>query len=672
MVTVREHFEQSFEHTLRVEKALTATGPMGNVELQVHTHVDFAGRGLFASVFIPSASQDVVTEIIRQLVLNPDVLLPLRGVTNIRLPRLTPDIDGATVQVKNNEGTHRFTFQAHSGSAVSSDDLVFGRSLYFYSESDISKDHWTHLTALARERDLTISLRGPDYATTHELVGASFQKLAARWPTWAPLRDTLQKAGLAPISARELPTSWVVFTKPSELLGQHFEVTAEVLVLCAPSNTIDESDISRVEDIFREKLRVDRGFALVIASDADAETRLAPVLPDDRRYLFLRADAFQNAADPQGLLHALLRDGLGRRRLFDFRLPAGEWQFFGREKELEALERDVLTGQSVGVFGLRKVGKTSLVRRLADKLRRDQAGARRVIPVEVDLQTTSFLRRDLDGVAENIGRALDRALIQAQIQVPGSPSHPLERLRAAVEHMEQTLQARLLLILDEYEVLLAGRIPVLDGIELLTWLRGLAQERPRSFSFVLVGRNQRLLAPARIEGADNPMYRFLRSVPLAGLLPDDCRRMVEKLGGCMGLRFEAAALGVFVDETGGHPALARTLGDFVDANVPTAERNPFTVDAGLVQRILPRFARAVDEDMRELVNAADDFDPRAHDYLAHLAHGALWIGGSPEARLEDALVGYGILHPETHAFRIGRLLAWLRENYGSPAKVAHG
>jgi hypothetical protein len=276
-------------------------------------------------------------------------------------------------------------------------------------------------------------------------------------------------------------------------------------------------------------------------------------------------------------------------------------------------------------------------------------------------------------VAELIGEALEREVRRAGIALPASPPHPLERLRVAVEHVARAHRARVLLILDEYEVLLGVRlVPRSDGLELLTWLRGLAQEHREGFGLILVGRNPKLIAPARIDGADNPMYRFLRGVPITGLEPDDCRRMIQKLGGNMGLRFEPEALDPFVEETGGHPRLARLLGDLVDVSVPTAERNPFTVDAAHVKRILPRFARKVDEDMRELVAAATDIDPRAEEYLAHLAHGVPWIGGTVEGRIDDALVDYGILHPDTHGFRIGRLLAWLRENYASPAKVAHG
>jgi hypothetical protein len=395
-------------------------------------------------------------------------------------------------------------------------------------------------------------------------------------------------------------------------------------------------------------------------------------VPENRKYLFVSNETFRTADDPQAFLRVLLRDALGQRRLFDLRPPAAGPQFFGRGQEMEALERDVLNGHSLGVFGLRKVGKTSLLRRIAEKFREATPDTKRVIPVEVDLLATPFSRRHRAGVVQLIGRELDRELGRAQIQVPESSTDSLDRLVEAVEHVQRALDARVLLILDEYESLLGSRIPQRDGVDLLTWLRGVAQGHAGGFSLVLAGRNQRLLAPARLDGTDNPMYRFLRNVCLVGLTPEDCRSMVRKIGGRMALRFASDALDIIVQETGGHPALVRTLGDLVDTHVPISTRNPAVVDAAIIKCVLPRFSREVDEDMRELVNASNDFDARAGDYLVHLAHGVPWVGGPSEVRIHDALVGYGILHRDTHEFRIGRLATWLRENHASPAKAAHG
>lgn len=148
--------------------------------------------------------------------------------------------------------------------------------------------------------------------------------------------------------------------------------------------------------------------------------------------------------------------------------------------------------------------------------------------------------------------------------------------------------------------------------------------------------------------------------------------MVRKLGLRMALRFDHPALERIAQETGGHAALARTFGDIIDQSIPAEERNPAPVSLKDVEKVWRKFALKVDEDMRELVNAALDFDPRAEEFLQHLAYGLPWGGGSVEDRLRDALEGYGILSDDGN-FRIACFGTWLRENYAHPGRaVAHG
>jgi hypothetical protein len=515
-------------------------------------------------------------------------------------------------------------------------------------------------------------------ARHQEIVASQLDELIRQWPAWTWLAPKLEKAGLTPTSVRELATaarrsSWVILTSPSEALVRHFELAPEVVVLCSPWDQIQANDVGRIEDdVFRTEIRVDPGFALVVTHDPDAEKRLGPVIPEHRRYLFIRDVTLENASNAQSFLVGQLREGLGRRRLFDFRQPAAGPQFFGRERELEALERDVLAGHCLGVYGLRKVGKTSLLGQMARKLRAHRPADAPVLPVEVDLQKLPYTQRTAQGVFDMIARALRAEQAGSGIPVARPGLDPQETLLAAVETTERTPGARVVLILDEYEVLVGGRLPVAEGLDVLEWLRGVAQSHPTAFSLVLAGRDARLLAPARIGGRDNPMYRFLRSMPLTGLSTAECRGMVRKIGARMALKFAPEALQLVADETGGHPGLARTLGDLVDQTVDPSTRNPAPVSASDMRRLFPKFAREVDEDMRELVNAAVDFDPGAEDYLQHLAHGLPWNCGAVEARLQDALVGYGVLEPGGQTFRIGCFGTWLRENLQYPARSAHG
>jgi uncharacterized protein len=57
--------------------------------------------------------------------------------------------------------------------------------------------------------------------------------------------------------------------------------------------------------------------------------------------------------------------------------------FTDRADELRELTADVLNGQDVVIFAPRRYGKSSLVRRAAEELRR-----KRVLVAEVDLMTT--------------------------------------------------------------------------------------------------------------------------------------------------------------------------------------------------------------------------------------------------------------------------------------------
>ncbi len=511
-----------------------------------------------------------------------------------------------------------------------------------------------------------------------ESVSTNFRKFVNQWPSWRWLPQKLQAAGLEPTKAIELRTndprrSWIILAKPNDALVNHFDLAPEVLVLCSPWDDMQANDVGCAEDKFREEIRLDPGFALVVTGDVDAGRRLGRIVPENRRYIFISHQKLENALDPQAMLRAELRDALGQRKLFDMRGPADGRQFFGREKELEALERDVQLGLCLGIFGLRKVGKTSLLRRVAEKFR----STGQVIPIVADLQTLHFKKRDLAGLGAFLGAAFDRELESSRrMSVDGLPAEGFDRFEQAIARAQRDGDARVLLILDEYEVLLDGRIPVVDGLEFLTWLRGLAQSHAKNFSFILAGRNARFMMPARIDGRDNPMYRFLKTVRIAGLSPTECRTMVRKIGRRMALNFSTDALDILVEQTGGHPALTRTLGDLVDQAIPLAHRDPEAaqVDAILMKQILPRFSRnpGVIEDMQELISASNDVDKHAGAYLVHLAHTVPTSASPVEASIHDALVEYGILAEDPTTFRIGHLATWLRENYSNPLQAANG
>ena len=100
------------------------------------------------------------------------------------------------------------------------------------------------------------------------------------------------------------------------------------------------------------------------------------ILSDNQAAVIPLDDAFfQNRDDPVQSLQGILARYLGRRDLYDSTQPVSGRRFFGRERLLMQLGDALHGGQFVGIYGLRKIGKTSLVYQLRDEQLRHDAVA---------------------------------------------------------------------------------------------------------------------------------------------------------------------------------------------------------------------------------------------------------------------------------------------------------
>src|SRR5207247_5889319 len=107
-----------------------------------------------------------------------------------------------------------------------------------------------------------------------------------------------------------------------------------------------------------------------------AQQRRIAVVPID-------AKAAASSDDPRAELFALLSQALWRRDVFDDPEPVtNPAEFFGRELYVQELVTRVLLGQPSAVFGLRRIGKTSLLGRVRELLDSDRS----------TVNVTAFLR----------------------------------------------------------------------------------------------------------------------------------------------------------------------------------------------------------------------------------------------------------------------------------------
>lgn len=485
----------------------------------------------------------------------------------------------------------------------------------------------------------------------------------------------------------------LVHLKLPEALAQSFSLAPQILAIFSPFNEIHLRVIEEAEHELKANRRLDRSVVLCFSTDDRAVDRAAPSLPPDRKYLFVTFAEARAATDPKRWIRELLRSAFASARLFAPGQVGTGWDFMGRESELLELGRVVLgEGRPAGVFGLRRMGKTSLLRHWANSLLdiEDDALPEATLLV-MDLNAIGFSERDPAGffrlLLKTIQRwcdnvpaahkelagprwwkvdANDRALSPLALQQMGEEALD-DLLRFSKMH-----ERRLVLVLDEYEQMLEA-----DGISqghvILSWIRGLYQQNARQFCFIVAGLDPAWLRRPRVQGRQNPLLGIVKDLPLSALSRKSLGELVHRIGRRAQLDFDHEAVDLVYAESGGHPFLARQICDLVDKGIPFAERQPALVGATNVQAVLPRFDRETNELMPEFLKAAKDIAGVSPEQLTTIAAGSD-TSGMDSIALED-LESYGILARDPDGrwvHRIGGLGRWLVANYDVPVAAAGG
>ncbi len=234
-----------------------------------------------------------------------------------------------------------------------------------------------------------------------------------------------------------------------------------------------------------------------------------------------------------------------------------ETWFYGRRDLLERLPAALRQGQHAGIFGIRKVGKTSLLNQLRDRLLRN------TVVVLMDCQgyeanADEFFRAILDGFRNELKPRLAKPLPPAT----GSFRDQFLALRAS---WQQTGSREIfVLILDEVDKLFpdrrqAGSTKTLsEAVRLFRVLRALAQEQ-QAVALLLCGyrpdlNRQNLLSD---EVGENPLHMSLQETFLKFLTRSEAKAMVREIGGWKDIEWTDAAIDHTYEWCAGHPLVTR-------------------------------------------------------------------------------------------------------------------
>ncbi len=229
----------------------------------------------------------------------------------------------------------------------------------------------------------------------------------------------------------------------------------------------------------------------------------------------------------------------------------GEY-FTNREEEIKELTLDLLSGQNILLFSPRRYGKTSLILKVLDNLKKED-----VIPVYVDLfritSVHTFVKIYTAAITKATATKLEEAVQFLKTNFPTiipkvviKTSEPTEfefDFEAAKKDMDKVLddlydlpqkiatkrKRQLVVVFDEFQEITALNLPIERS------LRAKIQHHDK-VSYCFMGSKRHLLDELFLD-KNKPLYRIAKSVPL-GKIP------AEKFKTFIHSRFKSVDMGI--------------------------------------------------------------------------------------------------------------------------------
>ena len=258
------------------------------------------------------------------------------------------------------------------------------------------------------------------------------------------------------------------------------------------------------------------------------------------------------------------------------------FSFFGRVELLHSLEENLRRNQGIGLFGLRKSGKTSILLQLSFSMRQHPI-------VRIDLQAYGGKLRYGGELFQQILQQLAKLAGEKTEKYTSSPfteERPAAELTA--EFVRQVTQLAKLLE-KQYQLPI---LCFLDEVERLIPLSADAPERAREFNAVFgalraLSQEKQVLSLlvadvhpdcnrinqwSQAGVTTNPVFSFFKEVFVSSFFPEETNKMLSSIGQLMGVAFDEETLNAIHCESGGHPFIARQLASLLWKKVATENK----------------------------------------------------------------------------------------------------
>ena len=485
------------------------------------------------------------------------------------------------------------------------------------------------------------------------------------------------------------------FFKPVAKLKELYNLGDEVLILCC-FNAI-ENFKSRTKDFLdyllgsnsEYKNRLDKVTCFLFDDNDD----IIKILVEDRKnYPDSRLIVpFSYSECERGISEDVLLDRLRtflyERDLFGMASPLNsDNTFFGKDRtdSISELYGRYRQGEHGGIFGLRRIGKTSILNQLKQRIIQNNG-----IAIYFDMSMLHHQKWNslLHYIVLAIQDEFKYSEFEERIQLPDGFEIPTAAIRyneakatiSFEEDMKSLYNAfgekRILLIFDEIEQIGFSTSTTEhwktgnDALYFWQAIRGVFQKNQQIFCFNIAGVNPKCIEIDKINGYDNPIFNMVNSFYVSLFDLKDVKDMVSKIGAHIGLRFEEEIFTKLLEDYGGHPFLTRKVCSIINSNVlKNRESRPYLVTKYEYESYKEEFKYGLEDVTKQILGVLEDYYPEEYNLLKTLA-----LNGGYEFRKElpygdnsvSHLIGYCLIKREKtdYYFRIKSVENYIKNTY---------
>jgi Protein kinase domain/AAA-like domain len=444
----------------------------------------------------------------------------------------------------------------------------------------------------------------------------------------------------------------------SSQLRTLFGTAREVLVWVVEAPTFQARTVMQAQEILeRERPRLCEDFAIIFTPDPNTERNVAETAANLTTYYI--GFSTRDIRELRSSFLQSLQIRLYSADLYNVSTAIRSADdFFGRKGLISELVAELRQGsRHLGIFGLRKMGKTSLLYRIISTLRNTESA----YVAQLELERIDSINPTGEYFLWSLGEAIYDSH-RAIRRIPGlrlfgrhnlfsdipQPKSVWELFDHDLTRIIHSVSRPLVLAIDEIELMwpTSSRTDWGDAfIRIWRLLRGIDQSNPGKLSFLVSGTNPHCVEAHDVLGRDNPAYNFFDVRFLPPFDEDECYLLLSQLGDRMGLRWKPEGVSRIYRLVGGYPYLLRSYASLIHRRL-LPRKTVATIEAPLVQGLVNSFIIERGSSLSQIVAVLEEQYPSEMFLLEKLASGRVGeFRGLSNAFPTDTahLIGYGLV-----------------------------